>query len=82
MVLTPFCIFCPFVAKAHPKLKSNYKEQVKVAFDYARTKDNFGDLLDPRTLPHHFLGLEPFPFILRAIEKEEKSKLCKKNNNK
>ena len=35
--------------------------------------DDFDDLVDPRTLAHHFLGLKPSSFILRAIEIEEKS---------
>ena len=36
--------------------------------------DNFDDLVDQRTLARHCLGLEPSPFVLRAIEIKEKSK--------
>ena len=36
--------------------------------------DNFNDLVDQRTLARHCLGLEPSPFVLRAIEIKEKSK--------
>lgn len=71
-----FSFFCHFSAKARPKLKSRYKDQVKAASDDARTIDNFNDLIDPQTLYRHFLGPEPSPFVLRAIEKEEKSKFC------
>ena len=36
--------------------------------------NDFDDLVDPRTLAYHFLGLKPSSFIiLRAIEIEEKS---------
>ena len=67
-------------AKVRPKLKSRHRERVKVAFDHARTINDFDDLINPRTLYHHFLGPEPSPFVLRAIEKEEKSKLHQKKN--
>ena len=35
--------------------------------------DDFYDLVDPRTLARHCLSLEPSPFVLHAIEIEEKS---------
>ena len=76
VVLNLFRFFCHFLAKARPKLKSRYKDRVKAASDDARTIDNFNDLIDPQTLYRHFLGPEPSPFVLRAIEKEEKSKFC------
>lgn len=62
------------VAKTNPKLKSRYKNHVKSALDYARTIDDFDELIDPKTLSCHFLGPESSPYILRAIAKEEKSK--------
>ena len=75
----PFFFFLFFTAKALPKLKSRYKGHLKVTSDYARTIEDFDKLFDPRTLSRHFLGLEPSLFILRAIKKEEKSKLCNEN---
>ena len=46
-----------------------------MAIEYARTIDDFNDLVDPRTLAFHCLGLEPFAFGLRNIEIEEKKSL-------
>ena len=43
-----------------------------MAIEYARTIDDFNDLVNPRTLAFHCLGLEPFAFVLRNIEIEEK----------
>ena len=40
---------------------------------YAKTIDDFDDLVDLRTLAHHCLGPEPSAFVLRAIAIEEKS---------
>ena len=61
-------------AKARPKLKRRYKNRVKNATEYARTIDDFNELIDPKTLARHFLGPEPSPYVLRAIAKKEKSK--------
>ena len=58
--------------KRWPKLKSRYKERVSKAIEYARTIEDFNDLVDPRTLAFHCLGLEHFSFGLRNIEIEEK----------
>ena len=44
-----------------------------MATKYVKTID---DLVNPRTLAHHFLGSEPLPFILRSIKIKEKSKFC------
>ena len=46
-----------------------------MAIEYARTIDDFNDLVNPRTLAFHCLGLEPFAFGLRNIEIEEKKSL-------
>ena len=62
-------------AKRWPKLKSRYKVRVGMAIEYVRTIDDFNDLVDPRTLAFHCLGLEPFAFVLRNIEIEEKKSL-------
>ena len=71
-----FCVFCSFLVKARPKLKSKYKGQVEATSDYARTIDDFDALLILR--PYHVIFLVPKPssYILLAIEKEEKSKPC------
>ena len=42
------------------------------AIEYAKTIDDFDDLVDPRTLALHCLGPEPFSYILHTIEIEEK----------
>ena len=43
-----------------------------MAIEYAKMIDDFDDLVDPRTLALHCLGLEPFAYILHTIEIEEK----------
>ena len=58
-----------------PKLKSRYKDHIQEAIEYVKMIDDFNNLVDPRTLACHFLGLEPSPFILCAIKIEEKSEL-------
>ena len=65
-----------FAIKESFELKSRYKERVQVATEYAKMIDDFDDLVDLQSLAHHFLGLEPSPFILHAIEIEEKSEIC------
>ena len=64
---------CVFVVKKSPKLKSRYKERAQVAIEYAKMIDDFDNLVNPKTLVRHFLGLEPSPFVLCAIKIEEKS---------
>ena len=43
-----------------------------MATEYAKTIEGFDDLVDPLTLAHHFLGLEPSPFVVHTIEIKEK----------
>ena len=64
-----------FAIKESLELKSRYKERVQAATEYAKMIDDFDDLVDPQSLAHHFLGLKPSPFILHAIEIEEKSEI-------
>ena len=45
--------------------------RVEAATEYAKTIDN---LVDPRTLARHCLGLEPSPYVLHTFKIEEKSK--------
>ena len=65
-----FVVSC--VVKRRPKLKSRYRKRVEAAIEYAKTIDDFDDLVDPRTLALHYLGPEPFSYVLRTIEIEEK----------
>ena len=51
---------------------SKYKQRVEAAIEYAKSIDDFNDLVDPRTLALYCLGLEPFAYVLRTIEIEEK----------
>jgi len=60
------------VIKRHFKLKSRYKQHVEAVIKYAKSIDDFNDLVDPRTLALYYLGPEPSTFILRIIEIEEK----------
>ncbi|KAK9983006.1 hypothetical protein SO802_032531 [Lithocarpus litseifolius] len=62
------------LVKRRPKLKSRYKQRVEKAIEYARTIEDFDDLVDPRTLAFHCLGPDPSTFILGNIEIEEKKR--------
>ena len=73
-IITNFPVCCVYVVKKHPNLKSKYRSRVEVAIEYTKTINDFDDLVDPRTLARHCLGLEPSAYVLRAIEIEEKSK--------
>ena len=42
------------------------------AIEYARTVENWDDLVDPRTLAFHCIGPEPFAFVLRTLSIEGK----------
>ena len=61
-----------WAVKRHPKLKSRYRQRVKATIEYAKTIDDFDDLVDPRIVALHCLGLEPSAYVLRTIEIEEK----------
>ena len=67
-------LFCIFAVKKRPQLKSRYKARIQVTFEYSKTIDDFDNLVDPRTLPCHYLGPKPSSFVLHAIEIEEKIK--------
>ena len=62
-----------FTVRDRPKLESRFEERVHAAVEYMSTIDDFGDLVDPRTLARHCLGPKPSYYILRAIRREEKS---------
>ena len=72
--LTLLSIVCAI--ERRPKLKSRYKECVEKAIEYARTIEDFDDLLDLRTLAFHCLGPDPSTFVLRKFEIEEKKSKC------
>ena len=62
--------------KSRPKLKSRYRQHIETAIAYARTIEDFDDLVDPWTLAFHCLGPESSAFVLRNIEIEEKKSKC------
>ena len=62
--------------KRGPKLKSRYRECVEKAIEYAKTIEDFDNLVDLRTLAFYCLGLEPSAFILRNLDIEEKKSKC------
>ena len=75
-ILTLCDFFCSyFTVKDCLELESRFEERVHVVIEYTSTINDFDDLVDPRTLAHHYLGLEPSHYVLRAIRREEKSKL-------
>ena len=51
---------------------SKYKQRVEAAIEYAKSIDNFDNLVDPRILALYCLGPKPFAYVLRTIEIEEK----------
>ena len=65
-----------YAVKRRPKLKSRYKGRFEKAIEYARTIEDFDDLVDPRTLAFYCLGLELFAFVLQNIEIKEKKSKC------
>ena len=63
----------PYAVKRRPKLKSRYKHCVEATIEYAKSIDDFDDLGDPCTLVLYCLGPEPSNYVLRTIEREEKT---------
>ena len=55
-------------------LESKFDERVQAAVKYARTIEDFNELIDPRTLARHYLGLEPSLYVLSALDQEEKKR--------
>ena len=62
------------VVKERPELESGFDERVQVAVEYARTIEDFNELIDPRTLARHCLGPEPSLYVLSALDQEEKKR--------
>ena len=73
-IIANFLVCCVCVVKKCPKLKNRYKSRIEAAVDYAKTIDDFDDLVDPQTLAHHCLIPKPSAYVLCAIKFEEKSK--------
>ena len=69
----PFAVV--FAVKDRPELESKFEERVQAAIWYARTIEDFGDLIDPRTLARHCLGPEPSLYVLSTLDREKKK--CK-----
>ena len=63
-----------FVVKERPELESGFDERVQAAVEYARTIEDFNELIDPRTLARHCLGPEPSLYVLSALDQEEKKR--------
>ncbi|KAL0015932.1 hypothetical protein SO802_003001 [Lithocarpus litseifolius] len=66
--------------KRRPKLKSRYKELVEKAIEYAKTIEDFDDLVDPWTLAFYYLGPNLSAFVLRTLGIEEKKRMKTKFN--
>ena len=60
--------------KERPDLESKFNERVQAAVKYARTIEDFNELIDPRTLTRHCLGSEPSLYVLSALDREEKKR--------
>ena len=65
----------PFVVKKRPNLESKFDERVQAAVKYARTIEDFNELIDPPTLACHCLGPGPSLYVLSTLDREEKK--CK-----
>ena len=63
-----------FAVKDRPELEAKFAERVQAAIKYARTIEDFGELIDPRTLARHCLGLEPSLYVLSTLDREEKKR--------
>ena len=63
-----------FVVKDRPELEAKYIERVQAAIKYTRTIEDFGELIDPRTLARHCLGPEPSLYVLSTLDREEKKR--------
>ena len=74
LIVANLLVYCVYVVKRPPKLKSRYKRHVEAAIEYAKLIDDFNDLVDSRTFAHHCLVPKPSSYVLHAIEIEEKSK--------
>ena len=75
-VVGPFFFFLmsSFAVKDRPELEAKFAERVQAAIKYARTIEDFGELIDPRTLARHCLGPEPSLYVLSTLDREERKR--------
>ena len=62
------------IVKERPKLEDKFEERVLEVVKYASTIEDFDKLVDPHMLAHHYLGPEPSPYVLRAIDREKRKR--------
>ena len=60
--------------KERPDLESKFDERVQAAVKYAKTIEDFNELIDPRTLARHCPGPKPSLYVLSALDREEKKR--------
>ena len=60
--------------KERLELEAKFAERVQAAIRYARTIEDFGELIDPRTLARHCLGPEPSLYVLSTLDREERKR--------
>ena len=58
-----------FAVKDRPELEAKFVERVQAAIKYARTIEDFGELIDPRTLARHRLGPEHSFYVLSTLDR-------------
>ena len=73
-VVGPFFLMSSFAVKGRPELEAKFVERVQAAIKYARTIEDFGELIDPRTLARHCLGPEPSLYVLSTLDREERKR--------
>ncbi|XP_050260106.1 uncharacterized protein LOC126705254 [Quercus robur] len=67
----------PLIVKDRPELEARFAKRVQAALEYARTIEDFGELIDPRTLARHCLGPEPSLYVLKMTSKFNKEMYAK-----
>ena len=68
-----FILFCFFIVKTCPHLKSCYKDRLKRVLEYVDKVKDFDDLISPNNLSLHFLGPEPSGGVLQRLETNKRS---------
>ena len=63
-----------FAVKYRLEQEAKFAERVQAAIKYARTIEDFGELIDPRTLARHCLGPEPSLYVLSTLDREERKR--------
>ena len=68
-----FFFFFFFLVKAHPHLKSRYKDCLKRVLGYVDEVKDFEDLISPNSLSLHFLGPKPSGSVLQHLKTNKRS---------